>query len=265
MFEGIVSLGGINPKLCPVKSGLMFVALFILLAPLASADEWRFEIAPYYWAAKQKGDVIQQQSVSVEVGGETRVFDLDSTLDSNTESVGLVALSASKGDWLLWTEAYSVESDNGESGIWMKTDVTAKQTFWDIDLAYRFLHDDELDLYVYGGLRMAEVDGQIDLTAIEGEYARSFDVGEDWVDPIIGIQSRWQLSETWAYWASLEAAGFGLGSDKSWQLVLAVDQKLTSNVSMRYAYRFASVNYDDNDFVYDVSVSGLMIGIGFGF
>lgn len=246
-------------------SAAPLVVLSMLLAPLSSADEWRFEVAPYYWAAKQKGDIAQLPSITVEVDEGPLVVEFASELDSGSESTGLLALSASKGNWLLWTEASSIESDNAEPGRFWNTDVTAEQTFWDVDVGYRFLHDEEFNFYVYGGVRVAEVDGKMNLTVIETGEVHSVDIGDDWLDPIIGILSRWQLSESWAYWASLERAGFGVGSEKTTQIMLAVDQKLTKNISMRYAYRFITVDYDDNDFVYDVNVSGLMIGVGFGF
>ena len=265
MFESASLSGCVKSKSPCNRFKPALVVLSMLLAPLSSADEWRFEVAPYYWAAKHKGDIAQLPSTTTEIDGDELVVDFASKLDSGTEGVGLIALSASKGNWLLWTEAYSVESDNSEPGTFWNTDVTAKQTFLDIDLGYRFLHDDELDLYVYGGLRVAEVDGNMDLTEVESREIHHVDIGDDWVDPIIGIQSRWQLSETWAYWTRLEAAGFGVGSETSWQLIIEVDQKLSENISMRYAYRFVGVDYDDNDFNYDVSVSGLMIGVGFGF
>ncbi len=258
-----------SPMLLKVLAGMSsavpFMVLSMLLAPLSSADEWRFEVAPYYWAAKQKGDIAQLPSITVDVDEGEVVVDFASELDSGTKSTGLLALSASKGNWLLWTEAFSIESDNVEPGKLWNTDVTAEQTFWDVDVGYRFLHDEEFNFYVYGGVRVAEVDGQMDLTVVETEEVFTRDIGDDWIDPIIGILSRWQLSEKWAYWASLESAGFGVGSESTTQVMLAVDQKLTKNISMRYAYRFIAVDYDDNDFVYDVHVSGLMIGVGFGF
>ena len=39
---------------------------------------------------------------------------------------------------------------------------------------------------------------------------------EQWIDPIVGVRTIWQLTPRWSFGAYGDVGGFGVGSDFSW-------------------------------------------------
>ena len=60
-------------------------------------------------------------------------------------------------------------------------------------------------------------------TEINGRHGLpKFDDDKTWVDPVIGLQGRLELTERWEAFAEGDIGGFGVGSDITWDWVAGI-------------------------------------------
>jgi len=88
---------------------------------------------------------------------------------------------------------------------------------------------------------------------------------DSWFDPIIGIRGMHGLSDRIYLRAFAEIGGFGVGSDLSYQLGAGLGYKINDRFSVEAMYRFMSVDYEEDSFVYDLDTQGLFLGMGISF
>ncbi len=89
---------------------------------------------------------------------------------------------------------------------------------------------------------------------------------EDWFDPLIGLKG---LSGLWdsKFFISggLALGGFGAGSDFFWDANVNLGYQWTKGFSMTVGYRYLDVDYEKDDFLYDVAQDGLVLGLSWRF
>ena len=253
------------------------VLLITACGSTSAADtDWQFEVSPYLWGVSQSGDTGIRNVKGTE-------FDLISELDmsfenifKNLDSGFLINGLARKNDWLFAIDSIYMKvkvgkSSSGISGLADNSvNVTAKQQLIDMIAGYR-LHDTKShNFYLYAGARFADIENTINtnftpLGIPELNNSRSISFGDNWVDPMIGGYSEYAFNNTFTLLSRLEVGGFGVGSDNSWLASLGLDHKLSDNWSLKYSYRFLSVDYGDNDFVFNIETNGLLIGATYKF
>jgi opacity protein-like surface antigen len=245
-------------------------------AVAGQTNEWQFKITPYLWGVAQSGDTGAR---NVGGSGKDAIVDMDVGFDDILENLDKAMLlngSAEKGKWLfvLDTIYMNIKADEKSSGLTglgnTEIEVTARQQLIDLLAAYKVSESEDFALYVYGGFRSADISTTIEADLVPlgiPALARSGKVktGDEWVDPLIGVYFENALSEKFTLETRLEAGGFGVASDSSWLVSLGVDHRLGDSWSLKYVYRFLAVDYDDNDFVFDLDTSGLLLGASYSF
>lgn len=259
---------------------LIAITIMTCLASFSSEasnnDDWQFEVTPYIWGVAQNGDTGAR---NVKGSGIDLIAELDmSTSDifKNLDSGFLLNASAKNDKWLLFIDTIYMKvgldkSGDGITGIGNnKVDVTAREQLVDLVAGYKVYKTKNTELYLYAGMRYADVKTTInaDFTPLgipELNLTKQIKVGDTWVDPLIGAYSNWQASKNLALITRLEVGGFGVASDNSWLIAIGLNQTLNKNWSLKYSYRYLAIDYDDNDFVFDVDSNGLLIGATYSF
>ena len=90
---------------------------------------------------------------------------------------------------------------------------------------------------------------------------------QSWVDPFIGMRARYNFTDRWYAIAKADIGGFGVGSNLIWQAYGALGYHLTKsgNTTLELGYRHMAIDYESDEFLYDTTMSGAMIAIGFHF
>jgi len=242
----------------------------------ANNNEWRFEIAPYIWGTSQKGTAGER---NVGGTGVDLISDIDlsfSDILDNLDGGILLDFIAMKGEWIVITDLIylKISDDKAQAGpegmVDAKADVELKETMVNLYAGHKVGDFDTVDLYLYGGLRYTDVDTTIGLKlgpAGSGEVIRKgkTSVGDDWVDPIVGLYSIWDVADNWSLYVRADVGGFNVGSDSTWSAAVGARQELTEKWNLYYSYRYMNIDYDENDLVLDVDISGLLFGVGYEF
>jgi len=89
----------------------------------------------------------------------------------------------------------------------------------------------------------------------------------EWVDPFVGMRALYNVTDRIYLIAKADIGGFGVSSDLVWQAYGAVGCHLTKSgkTTAELGYKYMAVDYTSGGFTYDVSMSGLMMNIGFKF
>jgi opacity protein-like surface antigen len=223
---------------------------------------WTFAAAPYLWLAGIHGTVGQFGLPSVEV--DASFIDIL----ENFEMGAMVAGEARNGLFgIAFDFQYvkvSASADTPFGVIADSVEVTSKTLTALAALEYRVFETDTASVDLMAGGRLWSVDTDIDP---QGGLDDSlfFSDGDTWVDPIVGVKARVDLSEhVYATgWGMI--GGFGVSSDFTWDVMAGLGYEVTDKISLIGGYRALGVDYSSGSFVFDVVQHGPIIGARFAF
>ena len=259
-----------NRRIIKSLSMLMapLLAALLLACPVdGKADTdggWQFHLAPYAWLAGQKGTIATQPGLPA-AGVDIDFYD---DIVGNINGALLLAGEARKGELgVVFDVAYTdIEDDDVTSGPFYSS-LNSRTKTWMVSAAgfYRLMQQDRAFLDGLVGLRYWSVDSSLKFGAgILPATERSN--REDWVDPFIGIKGLTPIgSSDFFINGALALGGFGVGSDFMWDAMLNLGYQWTATFSTTLGYRYLDVDYDEDDFLYDVYQDGLVVGLSWRF
>lgn len=248
------------------------LALLSIAQPAAAEDaapspapvsDWSWSISPYVWAAGLEGDVKpfdRAPGVDVDVGFGTILKNLDiagmAIAEVRYRRFGAYAD-------LVYT-SISADADTPFGVLFSDADAKNEVFIGTFGGKYRALQTENASLDLLAGLRVWSVNTELKL---EGAALpdQTFENRETWVDPVVGIQGRYTF-DNGIYLASLlQIGGFGAGSDLTWDALGVVGYQFNDSISAAAGYRHMAVDYHQDGFVFDVNLSGPVIGMTISF
>ena len=231
-------------------------------APAPATSDWTIVAAPYLWVSGIEGQSglfgIPVQNVDVSFGD----------VAENLDFAFMTVAEARKGPYSIGVDlSYArIGATIGAPVGILATSIDAKiKTFMATAVGgYDVLPSDTANLDLVAGVRFWSVDNKFDFNggALGGTSASD---GDTWVDPVIGVKFRSDISP------NLYLAGWGLiggsggGSDSMWDVMAGVGYKKSDRMSFFAGYRASSVDYSNAGFVYDVTQKGPIVGGVFRF
>ena len=103
---------------------------------------------------------------------------------------------------------------------------------------------------------------------LTGQLNRSLSFYDNWIDPVIGVRGRLNLSKAFYLTAETDVGGFGIGSDIAWQGYAALGCQITRNIYSEVGYRALYDDFrdeGDHDFLYQLWYQGAQITTGLKF
>ena len=230
---------------------------------LHAGDSWEFNIIPYALFPYIDGDTTtgRAEDTDVDVGPDD-IFD-------SLESGGMIYAEAFHESGFGASLSYAImdleDDGSGPSGF-TRAEVDIYQGIFEGYLYYR-TETKTGPMDVFGGIRHWDIDVDLDYTgSINSE---SYDSGDDWVDPIVGIRWMPQVSDNWALTLRGDIGGFGAGSDFTWNVQSGAVWAFAESMSLVVQYRALSVDYCEGTkgtsgrFCYDTITHGPAIGVAF--
>jgi hypothetical protein len=227
-----------------------------------TADDWAFGLTPYIWFTGLEGDVATLSGlppVSVDAGFDDLIENADIAL--------MLAGEARRGRFAIVTDLsyLSLSADGDTPGaLFGSAEIETETLFVTLAGAYRALASERASLDIYAGARLWYVDTEIDLSA---GLLDAVSVGDDafWADPLIGLRAQADLGRGFFVTGAADVGGFGVASDSTWQALGTLGYQFSDWFSARVGYRHLEVDYEDDGFVWDVALSGPIIGANFRF
>ena len=246
----------------------LFVAL-LLFAVMATpnivkaaeqqnSDEWQFTAELYLWYAS--------------IDGTSTVGDLDIKADDLIDGLNMAFMGnigVKKDRWGFMLDAIYLNASNNQNVITriggVNTDV--EMTGWIITpmVGYEVVESENVSLNIFAGARYLYLDTSIGLRNTDPAgppfAINPSDSGNNW-DGIIGVRGDIFLSPHWFIPYHLD---IGAGnSNFTWQAFTGLGYRF-KNFDILAGYRYLSWDFDDNDVIEDLNVSGVGAGIKFYF
>jgi len=250
------SLGSVNWRFAVVV-----LAMFVQQNLRAeSNDDWKFTIAPYLWMAGQKGTVATLPGTppaEIDVSFSDIVKDLDMAL--------MGTAVARKGRFGVFGEIfYTKVSPGAKTPGPAFSGVAYDQDLWSVTAGGLFAlsQDQDHNLDAVIGVRRWDLDNKLKFKAgLLPDLSTSKQ--KNWNDVFVGITGRKNLNDSWYIngWGYVAVGG---DSDSYWDLFGGVGYKFNS-FSLDFGYRHQVVDYEDDGFIYDIKISGPIIGFVFDF
>jgi hypothetical protein len=237
---------------------------FSAYAESNGSDKWNFQLAPYAWLAGQKGKVGTLPPLPP---ADIDVDFYDDILGNINGAIMLVG-EARKGRCGVVMDVAYTDIEAGESTPGpLFSSIESRTKSWIISAAglYRLVERERAFLDVVVGIRYWSVESKLSLEA--GLLpARKISNKEDWVDPLVGLKGLMPIWESKFFVSGAFAiGGFGVGSDFMWDANINLGYQWTKSFATTFGYRYLDVDYEEDDFLYDVAQDGLVLGLSWRF
>jgi hypothetical protein len=222
------------------------------------SDEASFLLMPYLWGSTFKGDLGVR-------GVVTRVeADFADIIDELNFGATLAFEARWGGRWrFLFDGMYMNLSDDRTITVapFRGIQATAKTVLIDPEIGYAIMGGESASLDVVGGFRLWHLDNSVELRLGQDRVRASGT--QTWADPVVGFR----LKAGRGAFLSLKAdiGGFGLGSELTWQVFGGLGLNVGSRLTTIIGFRYLDIDYRRNNFIYDVALSGPLVGFGFRF
>ena len=226
---------------------------FIMLAfssHAALAAKWQYEITPYLWAAGMEGDIgTPGRTTSVDVSFSDYVSAIDSAF--------AFIFEGRSDKWSYFVDLMWVKLQEDLNLPATTIDAEVEQLLLEGFVGYR--PDAWRDVRVYGGLRYTDVDSTFDFVGLPP----NFSVGDSFTDPFVGLEWR-RRYEKWEFLLAGDIGG-GIDADFAWSANFGASYFFSDRWSVKFAYRVLDIDYESDEFVFDMRLDGALLGVGFKF
>jgi opacity protein-like surface antigen len=226
-------------------------ALGVTSAPAGAAGKWQYEITPYLWGSGIEG---RTSSFGQVVEVDASASDLLDFVDG-----GWAFNFVGRGDsWSSWVDIFKVSLSHDATipGTPVTIESNVDQTIAELGIGYSGGRTVEW----IAGVRYMDMSVELAIPGIAGA-----EDGSDWIDPFVGARVGFPLGRKISAGLRGDVGGFGAGSDLAWNVVGSLSYQFSKSVSGKLAYRYLDVDYDDNGFLFDASLSGFGLGLSIAF
>jgi hypothetical protein len=213
-------------------------------------------------------------------GDDGRKFDVESDWTDTLEILDKIefALDARiRGEWGRWSATATVDGARLEDSVSVEehgVDVDAEFSVWVVQaqVGYGILGG-RLGcspcapvgcLEAYAGARAWWVNKEVDIRS-GSTPVLALDSSDEWIDPIVGLRGEVHFGSRWSLLLEADVGGFGVGSDLSWHALGAVGYHLSNRVTVSAGWKILDVDYEEDDFIFDMTMSGPFLSLTFSF
>ena len=225
-----------------------------------SSEKWQFQFSPYFWLASLHGTGgVGNRTVQVDESFSDIFHSLDFAL--------MGVFEARKGKLIVLTdmEYVAISDDKATPGpLFSNVNAKFKTFIFDPEVGYRVFDNPAKgqSIDVLGGIRVWHVSTDLDFgagilpaTQIQGS--------RNWVDGVVGLRGKMALSPKLFATGKFDLGGGG--SKFTWQIFAGGGYNINQKIALIGGYRVLDVNYNKNNFVYDMNQRGPIMGLGFKF
>jgi hypothetical protein len=227
-------------------------AIALMPPPAMSSEEWDVTLTPYLWAAGIDGQIdIGAQSATVSYAFSDLLKDL------NFASEALVEVN--RGRWVNWAQIDHLRLENGDVSVGAtNANIESNVTMLAIGTGYRFDSSSRSTIDVLIGMRYFGMDNKLKISGVGNVHGHS-----NLYDAILTLRPRLHFSDRWALspTMSIGTGDTDLVFEMSPQLLYTISDRL----DVRFGYRKLDYDFKDGSNEADITISGLIAGVGIKF
>lgn len=221
------------------------LAVAVLHSPLALADDVRYRLMPYLWAA----------GIDAEIGRPGMTTEADVSFSDYLDFIDLgaaFAFEARRDRWswggnLLWVRLG--EDFDLPAGT---TDLEIEQTILEFFVGFR--PEQWENTRIIAGGRYTDISAEIDFVNISDPKG-----GSDFADPYLGVMWHPRYGD-WEWLVEADVGG-GVDADFAYSFTVFTGYYFTERLAVTGGYRFIDIDFEDDEFVFDGTFEGIQIGL----
>jgi len=250
-------------------------------------EKFHVSFTPYMWLTSLNGTA----------GMNGLDFDIDASfidIVDNTNTVfGLMGALEFNWDRIIvqtnvaWVYAQGDDERGVAEDLNLKTDLTSNAVWIEAMGGYRLLDKGiaeindprrfTFDAFAGGRVTIVDMESDFELsgsvtlpdgTVVGGTRSTSVDETETWVEPFVGLRMGVDITKRIGLSLRGDVGGFGAGSDFAWQFIGGLGYTFhmgSWNGTALVGFRALSQDYESNDFKWDMTVYGPILGVQFTF
>jgi opacity protein-like surface antigen len=238
-------------------------ALLALALPVAAQqqeqDNWKFQIAPYLWVANLDVTTSLPQTGGA---GSANPQHFDTSLSAGFmlaaevqyRSVGLLA----DFNWLQ-LDTKLVNSGSLNTSVNLRSDYIYSTAA----LTYSLPLEGKFHAEVLAGARIWDVSSDFTFNG-GGQLDLQSSNSKTWVDPIVGVNLRYDLTRHWLLLVRGTVGGFA-NNDLGYDVFAGPGYQFADWGMVTLGYRFLHQEYDHNSFSFNANAQGFLLGVVFQF
>ena len=233
----------------------------IPLEPAKESKPWSINFAPYGWVTAVDGTVTLR-------GITSHVHESGIEVLKSLQFAFMAAAEIRYKRWgILGDFIYAKTSSLSSTPrgiLFSTTTADLEQFIGTFLLEYRPLEAKWGFIDVLAGARVYSITSSLHL---QGNLLPDFDISRhiSWVDPIIGLKGRIQISRWFFINAYGDVGGFGAGSDLTWQALLGSGFQVSRWFAIIAGYRALGYDFQQNEARLDLISHGPYAGIELSF
>jgi len=248
--------------------GLGLILLFFQTPAFASNDQWEFALSPYLWFPGIKGDVATIPPLPpapIELTPGQAIED--------TEAALMLLFTAKKDRHGVYFDFLYTDVESNEELVPDPINLTmksvSKTTLATLAYQYEAYRKDRQAVELLAGIRYWDIDttltfgGGLGIVIPPGTELQHT---ESWIDPAIGITGTVPFGNSRFYFSGgAGIGGFGVGSDLFYDINANIGYQWNKAIGTVIGYRLFDVDYDKDNFLYDVTQQGWLVGLTWSF
>jgi hypothetical protein len=219
-------------------------------AEAESSSKWRFSLRPYLFLS----------GVSGSVTAEPFTFPINSSFSDLLDNVrigGFVAFTAEKGQWGLYADFQYINLV-GKGTSALNAELELENLIAEGDVTYR--PGGAPTLRFLAGLRVYSIDQSVSILSQPLPKANT-----TVLDPILGAQGAWALSDRWDFEMRGDIGGFGISSEFTYQLLVLFHWDISRTLSIPFGYRILGYQIKTDEIWMNTRMGGLVLGLDIRF
>ncbi|HMN71707.1 MAG TPA: hypothetical protein PKA55_07540 [Rhodoblastus sp.] len=230
----------------------------------SARPDWALQVTPYLWASGLNGRVSPFRlapTVHVEksFGDVMKNFNIGGFLHVWARKGSFVANADIM--YVSTTDSHSVDPLPFVGSV--RARLTTGLFYATLVGGYRVLDVGPVTFDALAGGRLWNVSNRasIDFAFVSLGFAKSL----TWVDPVVGGRAFWRLTDAFSIQAQGDIGGFGAGSKLTWQALGTLNYAFAEHFSASLGYKVLRTNYARGGYVFDVTMSGPVLGVTYRF
>lgn len=236
--------------------------------PLGMSD-WVVQVTPYMWAAGMEGDLSPFRAAPT-----IHVEKSFSEIMEDFNIGGFLNVWARRDRFVFSGDIMYVNTTAAEStrvlpdlfpgGLAISAEVDTVEFNATLQGGYRVVDTPRFTLDALAGGRFWYISNDVTIeTDVLGSISREEDFS--WFDPLVGARAFYNFTDRLSVMGQADIGGFGVGSDLTWSVLGTFNYVFNDNWSVSAGYKYLSVDYDDDGYVFDVDMSGPVLGVTYRF
>lgn len=216
-----------------------------------------FEVVPYLWVASPD---IETQLPGTPPGVGSDVQRFDTKIAAGAMLAGAVHYN-SFGAFFDFAWLRLETSGISPGPAFGSTELTSDLIHSTAGLSYRLPLEGRFQVTALAGARLWSVQEEFEATSgVLPGFATEAD--RTWVDPVVGLDLRYDLGGRWSLVGKGIVGGFGVSADFAAEALVGVNFRLSDHWFVGLGYRYLHERYDKDRFSLDLDAQGFLLGVG---